>query len=542
MLKLWWHDAVVYQIYPRSFVDSNNDGEGDFPGLTQHLEYLAKLGIDAIWLTPFYQSPNKDGGYDVSDPRSVDPRFGTIDDFKNLKQRAVELGIRVIVDLVPNHFSIEHDWFKQALASSPGSAARARFHFYDGQGEHGEQPPNNWLSIFGGPSWTRVNELDGKPGQWYLHLFDTSQPDLNWENPEVAADFEKTMLFWLDLGVDGFRIDVAHGLVKENIYQDHPDPVNLINAMRLDVVGFDPEYRKKLLTNIPFFDREGVHAIYRRWRKFIDSYPGDQFFVAEAWVYPTHRAARYVRTDELHQIFNFDFLNVPWNAEELKVTINRVLAELAEVSAPPTWVLDNHDCPRVVTRLGGGEIGLRKARALALLTQALPGNLYIYQGEELGLEDAEVANEFRQDPIFFRTNGAQLGRDGVRVPIPWSGDKPPFGFSNSKSWLPIPESWRNLTIANQNVDSESTLNLYRTALKIRKSHPGLGGVHSLTWQDAPDGIVRFTRDPNFELIANTTDHIIEISTKRKLLLSSTPIKEFGESIKLPPHTTVWLSS
>lgn len=540
MEKLWWHDAVVYQVYPRSFADSNNDGEGDFAGITSRLEHIAKLGADAVWFSPFYKSPNKDGGYDVADPRAVDPRFGMLSDFKVMKAKADSLGLKVIVDIVPNHFSDQHQWFQEAIRSAPGSAERNRFHFYDGRGTSGELPPNNWQSVFGGSSWTRITEPDGRLGQWYLHLFDSSQPDLNWNNPEVNSDFEQTIKFWLDLGVSGFRIDVAHGLAKDEIYVDHPDPDGLTAALRLDITGLDQEYRQQLLSNIPFFDRDGVHAIYRSWRKILDSYPGEQFFVAEAWVYPSTRAARYVRSDELHQIFNFDFLTIDWDATKIREAIDRTLSDLAAVSAPATWVLCNHDSPRVVTRLGGGDTGLEKARALALLTHALPGNMYIYQGEELGLEDAEVAAADREDPIFFRTKGKQLGRDGVRVPIPWEGDTPPFGFSKSNSWLPMPSSWRNLTVAVQTGDPNSTLELYRKSLRIRKEHPGLGGTHGLKWLSAPDGVLRFVREPGFELVANTTDGDVIIETERNVMLSSVAAKSENGKLLVPANSTVWL--
>jgi alpha-glucosidase len=541
--KLWWHDAVVYQIYPRSFADSNNDGEGDFAGITSRLEHVASLGADAVWFSPFYKSPNKDGGYDVADPRAIDPRFGTLADFKTMKAKADQLGIKVVVDIVPNHFSDQHLWFQAALNSTPNSNERMRFHFYDGKGEAGELPPNNWQSIFGGASWTRITEIDGKLGQWYLHLFDSSQPDLNWENPEVQADFAETIKFWLDQGVSGFRIDVAHGLAKDEIYQDHPDPDGLTAALRLDSIDIDADYRKELLSNIPFFDREGVHQIYRNWRKQLDSYPGDQFFVAEAWVYPSSRAARYVRADELHQIFNFDFLSIEWNAQAIKSAIDLTLRELGEVDAPATWVLCNHDSPRVVTRFGGGTIGTAKARALALLTQALPGNLYIYQGEELGLEDAPVAAADRQDPIYFRTKGAQLGRDGVRVPIPWEGEVPPFGFSAGNSWLPAPAVWRNLTVEAQNLDPTSMLNLYRSALRIRKEHPGLGGTDPMHWVDSSPEIIWFRREAGFELVGNTGELDFEFNTTKKLLLASDPnIKLIDGKIVLPPNCTVWLTA
>lgn len=352
MSSQWWREAAIYQVYPRSFQDSNGDGEGDLKGVISRLGYLKDLGIDAIWLSPFYTSPNNDGGYDVADPRDVDPRFGNLKDAVNLIEKAHEIGLKIIVDIVPNHFSTEHRWFKEALASNPGSQARSRFHFFDGRGVDGEIPPNNWCSIFGGPAWTRVRENDGSLGQWYLHLFDSTQADLNWENPEVWSDFESTLRFWLDKGVDGFRIDVAHGLAKEEILKDHRDPEGLTRALRLDVSDMAREERESLLSDVPFFDREGVHEIYRRWRRIFDSYPGERMSVAEAWVHPSSRAVRYVRSDELHQIFNFDFLIAEWEADFLKAAIDKTLTEVAEVSAPATWVLCNHDSPRLVSRLG----------------------------------------------------------------------------------------------------------------------------------------------------------------------------------------------
>ena len=278
--------------------------------MISRLGYLKELGIDAIWLSPFYRSPNKDGGYDVADPRDVDPRFGTMHDAEALIEQAHKNGLRIIVDIVPNHFSTEHRWFKEALSSAPGSTARQRFHFYDGRGEFGEIPPNNWNSIFGGPAWSRIIESNGQPGQWYLHLFDSTQADLNWNNSDVREDFEETLRFWLDKGVDGFRIDVAHGLVKEEILKDHRDPEALSRALRLDVSGMSREERETLMTDVPFFDREGVHEIYRDWRKILDSYSGERMSVAEAFVYPSIRGTRYVRSDELHQIFNFDFRDI----------------------------------------------------------------------------------------------------------------------------------------------------------------------------------------------------------------------------------------
>ncbi|MEY4683013.1 MAG: hypothetical protein RL534_432 [Actinomycetota bacterium] len=392
-MNKWWNEAVIYQIYPRSFQDSNGDGEGDLKGITSRLDYVKALGVDAIWLSPFYKTPNKDGGYDVADPRDVDPRFGTLEDAKELFEKAHSIGLRVVVDIVPNHFSSEHKWFKEALKSPKGSEARNRFHFYDGKDAN--TPPNNWISLFGGPAWTQISD-----GQWYLHLFDSSQPDLNWDNPEVAEDFEETIRFWIDLGADGFRIDVAHGLAKEDIHVDHYDPQGLSDALRLDVL-MEVEKRNSYLAKIPFFDRDGVHEIYRKWRKIFDSY-GDReiMAVAEVWVHPPKRATLYVRPDELHQFFNFDVMNAPFDSEYLYKSISDMLNLVKEQSAWPTWCLSNHDSERVASRIGS-----QAARAMALFVLGLPGSAYIYNGQELGLPSGEMSDSDRQDPIFFRTNG-----------------------------------------------------------------------------------------------------------------------------------------
>ncbi len=543
--KSWWPNSAIYQVYPRSFQDSNGDGEGDLRGVLARVEYLKSLGVDAVWLSPFYKSPNRDGGYDVADPRDVDPRFGNLDDAKALIEGIHKVGLRIIVDIVPNHFSTDHPWFQEALSSPIGSAARARFHFYDGRGENGEIPPNNWNSIFGGPAWSRTTDKDGRPGQWYLHLFDSTQADLNWENSDVHQDFERTLRFWLDLGVDGFRIDVAHGLAKETILKDHHDPEALTRALRLDVTDMPDSQRAELLSDVPFFDREGVHEIYRSWRKIFDSYPGERISVAEAWVHPSSRAARYVRSDELHQIFNFDFLVAPWSAATLIPAIKRTLLEVAEVSAPPTWVLSNHDSPRLVTRLGGGEDGEWRARAFAQLTHALPGGIYIFQGEELGLSDGELADEVRQDPIFFRTQGRDKGRDGARIPLPWDSSNN-FGFTNGKPWLPIPSQWSSKRVIEQDEDSNSSLNFYRESLRIRSEHPALKGSsdYRINWLDAPDGVIAFERHPGFTLFANTTSRELKLVAPPgvSLLLGSRPgVRLEGERLTLPGDSTCWLT-
>ena len=523
----WWKEAVIYQVYPRSFFDTNGDGEGDLRGISSHLDYVRYLGVDAIWLSPFYSSPNKDGGYDVSNPREVDPRYGNLKDAQDLFNHAHELGLKVLVDIIPNHFSSEHEWFKLALKSPKGSPERSRFHFYEGKDR--ENPPNNWISLFGGRAWTQVAD-----GQWYLHLFDSSQPDLNWENEDVKKDFEKTLRFWLDLGVDGFRIDVAHGLVKESLLQDHYDPQGLSNALRLDV-EMDHEARSALLSTVPYFDRDGVHEIYREWRKLFDSYNREVMAVAEAWVHPPERATRYVRGDELQQVFNFDLLVTPFSDKEIFERIDGTLILMRGVGASPTWALSNHDTPRLVSR-----IGKEQASALALFIFGLPGSCYVFQGQELGLPDADLDDRDRQDPAFIRTKGAQKGRDGARVPLPWSGSKTPFGFSTGKPWLPIPQEWTELTVEKQTGDERSSLEMYRNAMDSRKHL--LNGKEDFTWTITPDGsgVISYRRGM-VEIALNTSDLPVRLKTSGRILIASDGQNSLTDGeVVLAPRACVWL--
>lgn len=473
----WWQTSVIYQIYPRSFADGNDDGMGDLLGVTQRLESLKSLGIDAIWFSPFFKSPQKDAGYDVSDYKNIDPLFGNNEDFDRLLTRATELGIRIIVDLVPNHSSDQHELFQAALKAAPGSPERDMYVFRDGKGANGELPPNNWESVFGGAAWSRITEPDGSLGQWYLHIFDSSQPDFNWENPRVAELFDDVLRFWLDKGVAGFRIDVAHGLVKEVGLPDVVVPTS-------QTVGKDRE------TEHPFWGQEGVHEIIRGWRKIVDEYD-DRMMCAEAWVLPLSRMAKWVRPDEYHQTFNFGYLETPWEKDKLVKVITDSLHAFGAVGAPSTWVLSNHDVIRHVSRFGlpgtppqgdgigpdseqpDEAMGLRKGRAATAFMLGLPGGAYIYQGEELGLpEHSTLEGKYRQDPTFFRTEGKRVGRDGCRVPIPWEangGDS--FGFNRSgRSWLPQPESYRRYARDGQEGVPGSTLELYKRLISQRKKY------------------------------------------------------------------------
>ena len=506
----WWRDAVVYQVYPRSFADSNGDGVGDLTGLQARLPYLVDLGVDAVWISPWYPSPMKDAGYDVSDYRDIEPVFGTLGEAEALIAEAHRLGLRVLIDLVPNHTSDQHPWFQAALASPEGSPERARFVFRDGRGAGGELPPNDWQSQFGGPAWTRLTDRDGRPGQWYLHLFAPEQPDLDWTKPEVRADFEATLRFWFDRGVDGFRIDVAHGLMKADLLPDIGDQV----WPRPATGPADPREH-------PYWDQPAVHEIYRSWRAIADSYPDRRVFVAEAWVQPASRLALYLRPDELNTAFNFEYLVTPWRADLLRATIDRTLDALSAVGAPATWVLENHDVPRVVSRyarpqsdrverLWLGDLlalpadfeqGVRRARAAALLLLALPGGAYLYQGQELGLPEVEdLPVGVLQDPRSWQS-GPGFSRDGCRVPLPWSGDTPPYGFSPAGSadpWLPQPPDWAGLTVAAESGRRRLDAELYR-----RRSASAAGATPSVTVRcagsDAPARDARLRAGPRLPL-------------------------------------------
>jgi alpha-glucosidase len=534
----WWRSAAIYQLYVRSFADGNGDGIGDLAGVRARLSYLAGLGIDAIWFNPWYPSPMSDAGYDISDYRSIDPVFGTLADADALIAEAHAAGIRIIIDVVPNHCSDQHPWFQAALSAAPGSPERARFWFRPGRGPGGELPPNGWQSIFGGPAWTRITEPDGRPGEWYLHLFAPEQPDFNWANLDVRAEFEDVLRFWFDRGADGIRIDSAAMLTKD---------------ASLPEVSIDappgPHH--------PYADRDDVHEVYRRWRAVADEYSG-RVLIGEIWIPDAVRLARYVSPGELHTVFNFPYLSCPWDASRLREVIDNTLALNAPVGAPATWVLSNHDVDRVVSRLGRPDtafslqhrayfhglpvdlaLGARRARAAALLMLALPGSVYVYQGEELGLwEVQDIPFELRQDPIWHRSNGADPGRDGCRVPLPWAGGEPPFAFSppgaTALPWLPQPKEWRDLTVDAETGDAGSMLELYRAALRIRRAEPALGDG-TMSWLDAADGVLAFDRG-GIQCVVNLSPSPARLPGYAELLLASSPLDDG----LLPPDCAVWL--
>ncbi len=535
MNKSWWETAVVYQVYIRSFADGNGDGIGDIAGLRSRLPYLSALGIDAVWVNPWYPSPMADAGYDVADYRAIEPTYGTLAEAEEFVADAHAAGIKVLLDIVPNHTSDHHDWFRAALAGEPG--ARERYLFRPGRGE---LPPNDWQSVFGGPAWTRVED-----GLWYLHLFAPGQPDLNWMNPDVRDEFEKVLEFWFDKGVDGFRIDVAHGLVKAEGLPDR------------GVVTEGVQHNQAH----PAWDQDEVHEIYRGWRAVANRYAPERIFIAEAWVPGNERLARYLRSDELHTAFQFDFLRAPWRASSLRSVVQDAMSAAASVGAPPTWVLSNHDVTRTVTRYSRSqpdglvetdwerarwaeedadhELGRRRARACALLQLALPGTAYIYQGEELGLEEIEdLPDDVRQDPTWVQSGFTDVGRDGCRVPLPWSGSSVPYGFSpnaTTTTWLPQPGHWGSYTVAAQQDDPDSFLNLYRAALALRPIRWVDAGA--VRWLAGPPGVLAFARG-DVQCWVNTGDVGVDLPDGCDVLLASAP----GVGSVLPPDAAAWLAA
>ena len=544
----WWRDAVVYQVYVRSFADADGDGVGDLAGLRARLDHIAGLGVDAIWLNPCYPSPQADHGYDIADYTDIDPAYGGLDAFDALLKEIRSRGLRLLLDLVPNHCSDRHPWFVAAVAAAPGSPERARFHFADGLGDDGSDPPNNWQSVFGGPAWSRITEPDGRPGQWYLHLFDVSQPDFNWENPEVAEYFDDVLRFWFDRGVDGFRIDVGHGMAKHAELADWPDP---------------DKYNEHM------FNRPEVHTVHRRWRALIDSYlPGRELtLVGEVWVPEVADLAAYLRPDELSQAFFFDLLAQPWDVDGIRAAIDAGLANIAAADATVAWVLSNHDVHRTVTRYGQNhprkpegyrdpievarfrgpvdvELGRTRARAGILLLLALPGSVFLYQGEELGLPEVmEMPDNARQDPIWRRSGYTKEGRDGSRVPLPWQAGAPSFGFSLDNGpggpvqpWLPQPDWFAEYAVDRQDADPGSMLELYRRAIAARRA-VWLAGT-APTWDVVParDDVLVLVRGDARAVVVFGTEPVELPAEWGEVVIASAPVT--GRS--LPGNAAAWL--
>ncbi len=540
-ISAWWRQAVVYQVYPRSFADADGDGIGDLAGILSRVPYLVELGVDAVWLSPFYPSALADGGYDVDDYRDVDPLLGSLEIMDELIAALHAAGIKVIVDVVPNHTSDRHEWFREALASPAGSAARDRYIFRDGLGPDRSQPPSDWESLFGGSAWHPVGD-----GQFYLHLFAPEQPDLNWDDRSVRDDFLQTLRFWSDRGVDGFRVDVAHGLAK-NLAEPLP------GAAAIEAGLPDGAH--------PLWDRDEVHAIYAEWRAVFDEYDPPRTAVAEAWVDSPARRSRYASGEGLGQAFNFDLLRSGWDAAAYRGIVADNLELAAASGSSSTWVLSNHDVVRHASRFGlpgartGGEqegrdwtnepdpdasldraLGVRRGRAATLLMLALPGSAYLYQGEELGLHQVTgIPADRLEDPTWVRSGHTDVGRDGCRVPLPWTSSGASFGFGPGEAHLPQPEWFAEVSVEAESADPESTLSLYREALRLRRE---LQGAETVEIVDAGADVVHLVRPDGWHSVTNFGTDAAPLPAG-ELIVASVPLPGDGT---LPADATVWIRS
>jgi alpha-glucosidase len=466
----WWRGAVFYEVYVRSFADSNDDGIGDLRGVIAHLDYVRSLGVDAIWLTPFYPSPQKDQGYDVAEYYDVDPEYGTLADFDELVSSAHRLDIKVIVDLVPNHTSDQHRWFQLALSQTE-VGYRSRYHF--ARGREDGRPPNNWQSAFGGPAWRR----NVSSGEWFLHLFAPEQPDLNWWNAEVPAEFERILRFWLDRGADGYRIDVASALYKRKDLADVPVATGGESAG-----DFLATWRSFVI------DQPEVHDVYRAWRRIAEGYRPARILLGE--IFDPRLQERYVRPDQLH--LAFAMVGAAWDAAAWRRAIDDRIGALTQSGSAPSWTLSNHDVVRHVTRFGDGTVGRTRARAALVLLLGLPGQVVLYQGEELGLAEVDVPEASRQDPAFKLSAGRNPGRDGCRVPMPWHRGQPNAGFSRAAPWLPMPAGWDRYAVDREEGAGDSMLAFYRTAIGIRRNRAS-AWPSGITWVSGPASCLVYQR-------------------------------------------------
>lgn len=527
----WRRHGAFYQIYPRSFADGNGDGTGDIAGIRQRLPHVVDLGVDGVWISPWYPSPLADGGYDVADHTGIHPLFGTLDQAGLLLEEAAACDLRVLVDLVPNHTSTAHPWFRAAVDAAPGTPERQRYHILPGRGPGGGRPPNNWESAFGGPAWTR---LPG--GEWYLHLFDSSQPDLNWTDPRTRDAFDEAMRHWIDLGVDGFRVDAVQCVAKDPAYPDWRGEPGSHHLSPGEVH--------------PYRGRQELHEIARHWRRLLDADDRELMMVGEVIVSPWDRLAEFLRPGEFHQVFDFGFLETPWDRDRLRAQIHTSIEAATAVGALPTWVLSNHDVVRPVTRYGlpadvdparwllGGDrslldesLGRRRARALAMVAMALPGGYFLYQGEELGLPEVHgLPLDAVEDPVFERSGRTLKGRDGCRVPIPWTRTGPSCGFGGDGAWLPQPEGWRDYAAAAQAGRAGSTLELYRRCLAVRTDELA---NDEFEWLDV-DHALAFGRG---DVVCITNFAAVAIDLPPGEVLASSDRLAAGA---LPPDATVWL--
>src|SRR6202165_1007087 len=517
-VRPWWRGAVFYEVYVRSFADSNDDGIGDLPGITSRLEYLKRLGVDAIWITPFYPSPQKDHGYDVSDYYGVNPEYGTLEDFDHLVERAHELRLKVLVDLVPNHTSDQHPWFQAAL-SSPDDPHRERYYFADPKPDG--SPPNNWESAFGGSAWAK----DERSGQWYLHLFAPEQPDLCWWDPEVPQEFERIIRFWLDHGADGYRIDVASALFKREDLADRP----MVKDPRTGLPIPD--------SNFKVIDQPAVHEVYRAWRRILNDYPPDRGLVGE--IFDPRRQSQYILPDQLNMAFAL--VRARWDASLWKRSIDVDRRGAAGPVAAPSWTQSNHDLVMHVTRLGGGFTGRARGRAALLLLLGLPGQVFLFQGEELGLEEVNVPPDKRQDPFYIHSGGKEAGRDGCRVPLPWHKGQLNAGFSTADPWLPMPSGWDHFAVDAQAGSADSMLVFYQRALALRRALTGML-PNQFRWRAAPEGVLLYEHG-RLTVAVNFLARPMVVPIRGRLLIASHPLaRSRNGRLTLPANSGAWLDN
>lgn len=508
----WWQSAVLYQVYPRSFQDSNGDGVGDLPGIERRLPYLAELGVDALWLSPIFVSPMVDFGYDISNHTAIDPLFGSLEDFDALLAAAHVRGIKLLLDFVPNHTSDRHPWFEESRASR-AAGKRDWYIWRDGAVDGG--PPNNWLSEFGGSAW----QFDAATGQYYYHAFLSAQPDLNWRNADVRAAMHEVMRFWLRRGVDGFRVDVIWHLIKDDQFRDNPPNPEFCDGA--------PPHRHLL----PLYsaDRPEVHDVIRGLRGVIDEFP-ECVLIGEIYL-PVERLAAYYGRDlsGAHLPFNFSLLETPWRAEAVAQAIDRYLAVLPD-GGWPNWVLGNHDRPRLASR-----VGIEQARVAAILLLTLRGTPTLYYGDEIGMCQVPIPPERVRDPFEKNVPGLGLGRDGCRTPMPW--DAGAFAaFSTVEPWLPLAEDFANANVARERADPSSLYHLYRRLIGLRRARPALtGGTHQAVVA-APD-VLAYMREAEGDLLlvalnfgAGEANMALPAGASKGIVLLSSIVSRDGENV------------
>lgn len=522
----WWRGAVIYQIYPRSFLDTDGDGVGDLPGIVDKLDYVARLGVDAIWVSPFFKSPMADFGYDIADYRAVDPLFGTLDDFDRLLKKAHALGLKVMIDQVLSHTSAEHEWFKESRQSRDNP--KADWYVWADAREDGT-PPNNWLSLFGGVAW----KWEPRRGQYYLHNFLSSQPDLNFHHPQVRAAVLDNVEFWLQRGVDGLRLDAINFCFHDKRLRDNPPKPADKRVGR----GFSPDNPYAFQYHYYNNTQPENLAFLEDLRALLDRYPGTAALGEISSEDSLATTAEYTRNGRLHMGYSFELLTDDRSAAYVRDTVNRLEAVLDE--GWPCWALSNHDVRRAITRWGGTDAAPALAKLLNAMLCSLRGSVCLYQGEELGLTEADVPYEALRDPYGIAFWPNFKGRDGCRTPMPWTADAH-GGFSSGEPWLPVSDAHRKSSVAAQESDPDSVLNAFRAFLRWRRTQPAL--VHgSIRMLDTPEPVLAFVREHAGEKVLaafNLSDAAVRVrlpfGAARSLEGHALPPGEYADGLALLP--------